>query len=142
MKILREYFTEEIIYWLKDNNLKYIDTYKKVDKGNLSIVFNDNYCLKIYDCLGHGFGVNVNVAEVYDESIYENDTFALTWSYKYFNIKETASFTSRTENQYLQNLPNLISDLKKIIPRLNQMNTLEWNNMKEWITNEALKQFG
>lgn len=142
VKKLRDYFTDDILNWLEENNLKYKDVATKVDKGNLSIVFNDHYCLKIYDRVGHGFGVTVNLAEGYDESIYDNDSFTLTWSYKYLNIKESASFNSRTENQYLQNLPNLISDLKQIIPRLNQMNSVDWASMKEWITKEALKQFG
>ena len=97
--------------------------------------------LKNYDRLGHGFEVTINVADKYDESIYDNDSFSLHWAFEYFKIKQTASFDSRTENQYKQNLPNLISDIKNILSRLNQMTFSEWDCMKEWIDKEAKKQF-
>ena len=90
---------------------------------------------------GVGAGVTVNVADKYDESIYENDRFALTWAYEYFKIKETASFSSRSESQYLNNLPNLINDLKNIFPRLNKLTKVEWISMKEWVTKSAYKRF-
>ena len=141
MKTLRDYIKDDIINWFEDNNLKYKEVNIKLDKGSLSTVFNNSFCLKIYDCFGHGFGVNINVAEEYNESIYDNDSFNLTWAYKYLSIRETASFYSRSENEYLLNLPNLINDLKNIIPRLNQMDSLEWNKMKEWMKKETLKRF-
>jgi hypothetical protein len=141
VKTLRNHFTDDVINWLKSNGLKF----REVDinlEGNLMVLYNDTYCLKLYDRLGHGFGVNINVTDGYDESIYENDAFTLYWAFKYLEINETASFGSRTEKQYLENLPNLINDIKIIIPKLNKMDPLEWKRMKEWITKEALKNFG
>jgi hypothetical protein len=129
-----------MINWLQDNNLKYKTVNIKLDKGALYVFFNESFCIKIYDRLGHGFGVNINVADKYDESIYTNDSFNLSWAFKYFNITEKASFCDRTENQYQMNLPNLITDIKNITPRLTQMTLLDWNKMKEWISNEARKQ--
>ena len=129
-----------MIKWLQDNSLKYKLANISLDKGALNLFYNDNFCIKIYDRLGHGFFVTVNIADNHDESIYDNDSFSLYWAYKYFSIKETASFNGRTENQYLENLPKLLGDLKNIIPLLNQLSSLEWKNMKDWISKEARKQ--
>jgi hypothetical protein len=136
----QDYVDFDMINWLQDNNLKYKTVNIKLDKGALYVFFNESFCIKIYDRLGHGFGVNINVADKYDESIYTNDSFNLSWAFKYFNITEKASFCDRTENQYQMNLPNLITDIKNITPRLTQMTLLDWNKMKEWISNEARKQ--
>ena len=141
MKTFQDFIDSDMIDWLQNNNLKYKIANIKLDKGSLNIFFNDNFSIKIYDRLGHGFGVNINVADKYDESIYDNDSFNMTWAFKYFNINETSSFDNRTENQYLKNLPNLINDIKNIIPVLNQLTSLEWDNMKKWIGIEARKQF-
>ncbi len=141
MTTVQNHINSDLLSWLQDNNLKYKLVEIKTDKGALNILFSDKLCIKIYDRLGHGFGVTINVAEKYDESIYDNDTFSLHWAFEYFKIKQTASFSGRTENQYLINLPNLINDIKNIIPQLNQMTSLEWNNMKEWISKEATKEF-
>lgn len=122
-----------MIDWLQDNNLKYKPADINLEKGALFIFFNENYCVKIYDQTGHGFGVTVNIADNYDESIYENDSFNISWVFKHFKIKDKASFKYRTEKQYRKNLPCLINDLKKIIPQLNLMTSQEWNEMKEWI---------
>jgi hypothetical protein len=129
-----------MINWLQENNLKYKTVNVKLDKGALYVFFNERFCIKIYDRLGHGFGVNINVADKYDESIYTNDRFNLSWAFKYFNIIEKASFSDRTENKYQMNLPILITDIKNIIPRLNQMTSSERIKMKEWISKEARKQ--
>lgn len=137
MKTVKDYIISDLLTWLSDNNFKYRPAKIKTDKGDLNNIYNDNFCLKIYDRLGHGFGVTINVADKYEESIYDNDSFSLHWAYEYFNIIQTASFDSRTENQYEQNLPNLISDIKTILPRLNQMTTSEWGSMIEWIDKEA-----
>jgi len=141
MKVLEDYINLDLMNWFVDNNLKYKFTNIKIENGLLIIICNDDYCIKMYDRLGHGFGVTVNVADKYDESIYENDRFALTWAYEYFKIKETASFSSRSESQYLNNLPNLINDLKNIFPRLNKLTKVEWISMKEWVTKSAYKRF-
>jgi hypothetical protein len=141
MTTAQNHIDSDLLSWLQDNNFKSKVADIKTDKGTLHILYNDKFCLKIYDRLGHGFGVTVNIADKYDESIYDNDNFSLYWAFEYFKIKQTASFNSRTEVQYLKNLPNLINDIKNIIPRLNQMTLLEWNNMKEWISEEARKQF-
>jgi hypothetical protein len=141
MTTVQNHINSDMLAWLQDNNIKYKLADIKTDKGALNILYNDKFCLKIYDSLGHGFGVTINVADKYDESIYDNDNFTLYWAFEYFKIKQTASFNCRTEVQYLKNLPNLINDIKNIIPRLNQMTFLEWNNMKEWISEEARKQF-
>jgi hypothetical protein len=141
MKTFQDYIDTDMIDWLKDNNLKYQKVNIKSDKGFLYLFFNDNYCLKIYDCMGHGFGVNINVADSYDESIYENDDFNLSWVFKYFNIKELASFYDCSEKQYLKNLPNLFIDIKKIIPQINQLTFKGWNDMKDWIDKEARRKY-
>jgi hypothetical protein len=141
MKTFKDNINSDFLKWLQDNNFKYKQAAIRTDKGALDILFNDKFCLKIYDRLGHGFGVSINVADKYDESIYDNDNFSLYWAFEYFNIKQTASFSSRTEIQYEQNLTHLISDIKNIIPRLNQMTSLEWNKMIKWIDKEAKKKF-
>ena len=141
MKTFQDYINSDMIDWLQNNNLRYKIANTKLAKGSLNTFFNDNFCIKIYDRIGHGFGVTINIADKYDESIYDNDSFNLSWGFKYFKINESASFSSRSENQYLKNLPNLINDLKNIIPRLNQLTSTEWIEMKEWINIEAYKQF-
>lgn len=141
MKTLEDHINLDLTSWLVAKNLKYKTANIKIDNGLLIIIFNEDYCIKIYDRLGHGFGVNINVAEKYDESIYDNDSFTLTWAFEYFNIVETASFSSRSESQYLTNLPNLINDLKSIVPRLSKMTQVEWIKMKEWITKSANDRF-
>jgi hypothetical protein len=137
MKTFQDYINSDLLSWLHDNNLEYKPTKAKMDKGTLNNIYNDKFCLKIYDRLGHGFGVTINIADKYDESIYENDSFSLHWAYEYFKIEQTASFNNRTEKQYEQNLPNLITDIKNIIPCLNQMTISEWKKMKEWINKQA-----
>lgn len=133
MKTLQDYFNTDTINWFQDNNLRYkLITYKP-DTGSLIILYNENFCLKIYDRFGHGFGITANVADKYDESIYENDRFSLTWAFEYLQVTQTASFISRTENQYIQNLPKFIVDVKNIVLLLNRMNLLEWKNMISWI---------
>ena len=139
MKTVQDYINTDLLNWLKEINFKYRQVEIKTDTGALINLYNDKFCLKIYDRLGHGFGVILNVADEYDESIYENDSFSLHWVFKYFKINQSASFNSRSENQYEQNLPNLISDIKNIIPMLNQMTSSEWESMKEWIVKEARK---
>jgi len=140
MTTVQNHINSDMLSWLQDNHFKYRLADIKTDKGALNILYSDKFCLKIYDRLGHGFGVTINVADKYDESIYDNDNFSLNWAFEYFKIKQTASFNGRTEIQYLKNLPNLINDIKNIIPRLNQMTSLQWNNMKEWISKETRKQ--
>ena len=141
MTTVQNHINSDLLSWLQERNFKYRLADIKIDKGALNILFNDKFCLKIYDRLGHGFCVTINVADKYDESIYDNDNFSLHWAFEYFKLKQTASFSSRTDTQYLDNLPHLINDIKNIIPQLNQMTSLEWNNMKEWINKEARKQF-
>lgn len=141
MKTFQDYVDADMIGWLQNNNLDFKFVNINLDKGSLILFFNDHFCIKIYDRLGHGFGVNINIANKYDESIYENDDFNLSWGYKYFKIEESASFGSRSESQYVRNLQNLIDDIKTIIPRLNQLTSKEWIEMKEWINKESRKQF-
>jgi hypothetical protein len=142
MKTLKDYFDTDILNWLDDNGLKYRLANLKLDKGELNILYNDKFCLKIYDRMGHGFGVTVNVADKYDESIYDNDKFSLTWAFEYLKIKETATFNGRQASEYEKSLPSLISDIRNIVPRLSAMTSLEWSAMVEWIGNEAKKRFG
>lgn len=138
---IQNHINSDMLAWLQDNNFKHTLANIKTDSGALNILYNDKFCLKIYDRLGHRFGVTINVANKYDETLYDNDSFSLYWSFKYFNIQETASFSARTENQYTENLPKLMTDLKNIIPHLNKLNPLEWENMEDWISKEAKKQF-
>jgi hypothetical protein len=141
MKTVQDYINSDLLHWLHDNNFKHRRVKINTDEGSLNNLYNDKFCLKIYDRLGHGFGVTINVADKYDESIYDNDSFSLYWAFEYFKIKQTASFSSRTKNQYEQNLPNLISDIKNIIPQLNLMTLSEGRIMKEWIGKEARNKF-
>jgi hypothetical protein len=141
MKTVQDYIYSDLLSWLHDNNFKYKQAEIITNKGTLENLYNDKFCLKIYDRLGHGFGVTINVADKYDESIYDNDSFSLHWVFEYFQLLQTASFSSRRENQYEQNLPNLIADIKKIIPRLNELNSSEWVNMTEWIGKKAREEF-
>lgn len=141
MMTLQNYINADMLNWFQANNIKYTLADVKQDKGALNVLYNDKYCIKMYDRFGHGFGVAINAADKYDESIYDNDSFSLHWVFRYLNLKETALFDKRTESQYLQNLPNLITDIKNIIPRLNQMTSLEWYDMIEWIDRESKKQF-
>jgi|JI6StandDraft_1071083.scaffolds.fasta_scaffold158338_2 hypothetical protein len=141
MKTFKDYINADTLDWLHDNNIQYKFVDIKNDKGTLNILYNDKFCLKIYDRLGHGFSMTINLADHYDESIYENDKFNLNWALKYLKINTTSSFDRRTEIQYLQNLQYLLNDLKNIIPRLNQLSSTEWNNMKDWISEESKKQF-
>ena len=141
MNTFEDYFVGNKMAWIDEYNLRYTVSYVKPDKGSLIIIFNDKLCLKIYDRCGHGFEVNINVAEKYDEHLYENDSFNLSWAYKYFNIGETASFSDRSENQYLKSLPKLITDLKNIIPQLIRMTSSEWDEMVRSINKEATKHF-
>lgn len=140
MKTIKDYITADL-NWFKDNNLKYRLADIQLDKGELNILYSDKFALKIYDRLGHGFSVTINVADKYDESIYNNDSFTFHWAFDYFKLKQTASFDKRTENQYLQNLTTLINDIKAIVPRLNQMTLEDWDNMKKWVDIEARRQF-
>src|SRR5436190_11803489 len=117
MKTVQDHINSDLLNWLHDNNLSYAMPEIEVDRGALNILYNDKLCLKIYDRLGHGFGATISVAEKYDESIYDNDKFSLPWAFKYFKIIPTASFDNRTENQYQQNLPKLMTDIKNIFPR-------------------------
>lgn len=142
MKTLKDYFDSDMLIWLRDNGLEYKLADIKLDKGELNILYNDRFCLKLYDRMGHGFGVTINTADKYDESIYDNDNFNLTWAFKYLKIKETATFNSRQASQYKQNLQSLIFDIKNIIPRLLALTSIDWNNMVEWIGKEAKKHFG
>ena len=141
MTIFQDYIDDTMKLWLQENNFHYKVASTKIDKGALNLLFTDNFCIKVYDRLGHGFGITLNVASKYDESIYDNDKFSLTLAFKYFNIKETASFSSRTESQYVQNLPNIIADIKNIIPQLNSLSSAEWDIMIEWINKETEKSF-
>jgi hypothetical protein len=141
MRNIQDYITSELMDWFQENNMEFELSSIKVDKGILNILCSEKFCLKIYDRIGHGFGVTINVTEKYDESIYENDKFALYWVFEYLKVKETSSFKSRTEKQYLENLPNMIVDIKNVIPKLNKMDSTEWKNMTDWINIEVKKQY-
>ena len=137
MNTVQDYIKSDYLEWLDENGFKYKQARIKTDKGSLEILYNDNFCVKIYDRLGHGFGVTINVANKYDESIYDNDKFSLHWVFAYFGISQTASFSSRTESQYQQNIQNLITDIKIILPRLGELNSKEWDIMEKWISNKS-----
>ena len=141
MKVLKDYFDESMYNWLHGNGLKYKMVAVASEKGELNIIYNDKFSLKIYDRMGHGFGVTVNVAIKYDESMYQSDNFSISWVYKYLELVQTASFDGRELNQYEHNLPKLLTDIKAVIPRLNEMSESEWANMQEWITIETKKRF-
>ena len=142
MKTLKDYFDTDTLTWLNNNGFRHTLSDVKLDKGALHILCNDRFSLKLYDRMGHGFGVTINVADKYDESIYANDNFSLTWAFEYFKLKETADFSGRQLSDYEQNLPKLISDIKNITPRLNALTSLEWSTMVEWIKKESKGRFG
>jgi hypothetical protein len=79
MNTFQDCLTPETTSWLKDNNLNYKVIDFAQSPGKLILLFNDKLYLKVYDRLGHGFGVTINVAEKYDEGLYENDSFSLSW---------------------------------------------------------------
>jgi hypothetical protein len=139
MKTFQEYIDQDMMNWLQKNNLKYKVANIQLDKGSLCLFFNDKLCLKVYDRLGHGYSLSINIADQYDESIYENDNFNLSWAFKYFKISQISNFSSRSEEQYLMNLPKVIEDIKNIIPYLNGLESAELIEMKEWINIEARK---
>jgi hypothetical protein len=141
MITLKDYFDTPTLNWFRDYGLQYKVANLRLDKGELNILYSDKFCLKLYDRMGHGFSVTVNVADKYDESIYDKDKFSLTWAFEYLKIKETSSFSNRKEDTYQFGLPNLISDIKNIVPRLNEMTSSEWNTMIEWINKEARKRY-
>src|SRR5687767_12134715 len=105
MNTFQDYINSDFLNWLHDNNFKHRQVKITTDKGTLYNLYNDRFCLKIYDRLGHGFGVTINIADKYDESIYDNDSFSLHWVFQYLKIIQTAVFNNQTENQYEQNLP-------------------------------------
>ena len=127
--------------WLEQNCLKYklVDT--RTDKGDLIIFYNDNYCLKIYDRLGHGYSVTINVSRKYDESVYDNDLLSLHWVFDYFKFSQEATFHSRTVSQYQDNLPRVMTDLKSIIPKINAMDSFQWSNLIDWVRKKAIQRF-
>ncbi len=141
MNCFKEIIDSDFLNWLKDYNFKHTQASINSDRGALDILYNDKFCLKIYDRLGHGFGVTISVAEKYDETLYTNDKFSLSWAFRYFQIEQSASFFDRTEIVYRQNLPNLESDIKLILPLLNELSLSEWDKMIEWIKNETDKHF-
>ena len=134
MTTFQNYIDNKMLDWLKNNNLDFKKANVKIDKGDIFLFYNANYCMKIYDRLGHGFSVTVNLADKLDESVYDNDFCSMVWVYKYFQFKETASFSARTKNHYEKNLPLLINDLKSIIPILNKLTTKDWSDLREWIS--------
>lgn len=142
MKTLKDYFDKNTLTWFRDKGIDYKLADIKVDKGELNILYNDKFCIKLYDNMGHGFGVTANLVDSYDESLYDNDNFNLTWAFEYFKIKETATFNSRQTDEYEQNLQSVISDIKNIIPRLIAMTSLEWTTMVDWIDKEAKRRLG
>ena len=80
MNTFQDCLTPETTSWLKDNNLNYKVIDFAQSPGKLILLFNDKLYLKVYDRLGHGFGVTIKVAEKYDEGLYENDSFSLSWA--------------------------------------------------------------
>lgn len=140
MKDVHDYINADLLKWLHENNFQHARIKLDNDNGVLHNLYNDKFSLKIYDRLGHGYGVTINVADKFDETIYENDSFSVHFAFEYLKIKQTASFANRTESGYSLNLPNLMTDLKNILSSLNKMTDSEWNDMLEWIKTKADKQ--
>ena len=141
MNSFKEIIDSDFLTWLEDYDLKYTQAPIKTDNGALDILYNDKFCLKIYDRLGHGFGVSTNVSEHYGESMYEKGEISIHWVFKYFQIEQTANFLGRSKIGYQYNLPKLVDDIKLIVPFLNKMTPSDWKNLREWIKNEARIQF-
>jgi len=133
MKTLKDYIDIEFLTWLRDNGLSYKLVDIKADKGQLSIVYNDQMCLKIYDGMGHVNSFTVNVTDKYDESIYENDKFTWSWAFEYFKLKTSKTITSSQEDDY----KNPLADIKTIAPQLSAMTSSESNAIEQWINKKA-----
>ena len=86
-----------------------------VHAGQLHVIYNPTFTLKIYDCMGHGYGVNVNLCSSFDTSIYEGDEIAINWVFKYYKLQETSNFRTRTEGAHLKNLKPIYSDLQLVL---------------------------
>lgn len=136
MKTFQDYITTEIKDWLDSKSL----LYKKIN-DNLHLIYKSDYCIKIYDRIGHGYGVNVNLSQNYDETIYDGDTCSAYWIYRYLGLKEKSNFSSRSLNGYEYNLPLLIVDLKILIDEIEKIKDGFWDNAIKWIDEESRKEF-
>ncbi|MEP0368792.1 MAG: hypothetical protein ABJN36_11610 [Cyclobacteriaceae bacterium] len=96
-------------------------------EGQLHVIYNPDFNVKVYDCMGHGFGVNTNLCSSFDTSIYEGDEMAMYWVFKYFDLQEQSNFSARTKEAYLKNLQLLYSDLQLVIIRLLDFGSDFWN---------------
>lgn len=112
-------------------------TFKKIDNGHFAI-YNSLYCLKIYDTLGHGFGVTLNLAKEYNTELYDKDEYSRDWVFKYLGLPQLASFSSRKQKQYLDNIPLLIEDVKVLVLRMKNIDDSFWKKSNTWIENQML----
>jgi hypothetical protein len=135
MKVFEDYITAEFLDWLKVNSL----IFRKIS-DNLFLIYKSEYCIKIYDRIGHGYGVNINISMNYDESIYEGDTCSAYWVYKYFGLTENANFENRSLIEYQNNLPQLLLDLKCLICKMEESKNALWDSIIKWINEESVKK--
>lgn len=117
-------------------------TIETIHGGDLHMIYNPIFNLKVYDCIGHGFGVNVNICSNFDTSIYEGDETSISWVFKYYELQEQTNFSTRTEEGYLENLPLLYSDLQLIITQLLKIGVSFWNEPIKRIQQLAKEHFG
>lgn len=135
MKTFQDFITNEFLDWLDSKSL----ILKKIS-NDLYLIYNLNYCIKIYDTIGHGYGVNVNLSKNYNETIYDGDTCSAYWVYKYLGLKEKSNFSSRSLSEYEKNLPLLILDLKNLITGMDNLKDIFWDRALDWIINESHKK--
>lgn len=133
--MFQDYITTEFIDWLDSKSL----FYKKVS-DNMHLIYNSDYCIKIYDRIGHGFGINVNLSQDFNETIYDGDTCSAFWVYRYLGLREQSNFSRRSITDYEFNLPLLIIDLKNLIGAIEEKDRF-WDDATKWINEESLKEF-
>jgi len=134
---------DSFLTWLKEAGLEYHDKVipcKDFEnrKSCLILLFCRKYCIKLYDCLGHGaFSFTGNLAKKYDESIYDGDFVALPYVFQYFKIGITHSFSERTQIEYRKNIPFFINDLKLLVGKLRNIEDSFWHDIHKFARKQA-----
>jgi hypothetical protein len=108
----------------------------KIISPELSLIYNDKYCIKLYDKAGHGFSFSANIINSYDDGIYSEGEISFYWVFEYFKLSRHSSFIDRTESSYNENIPIFIEDLKILISRLDNIKTSFWEDIGAYIKSQ------
>jgi len=136
MITFQDYITTEFMDWLDSMSIYY----KKIN-DNLYLIYKSDYCIKIYDRIGHGYGVTINLSQNYNETIYDGDTCSAYWVFSYLGLTAKSKFNSRTIIEYEKNMPLLIVDLKNLIVAIENVKVEFWDNAIKWIDIQSKKEF-